>query len=1118
MLLISFLAINLIVCQAESRPVGYDRNRGSHTSHTGGEEVCETGRYSTGLAATKCNNCEMPISQKKSRNSYLPVESFSNTLKFQDRLCCSEFLDYQSFFGTDIVAGVASILGIIATIIAIFFAHQDSQQDDLFRLFEKMEADSQSSRRPEGVKRGMNDYGATLPASACILGEKMRRVKETNAKNHSSPFSAALIMATLVALNCNGSQGCPAGFETTMTSLQPIEYSCTPCAENYYKAEDGNRSCNVCPSRSHTDGLTGQSACTCHPLFYGGWSGERGGRSSWEGTETVPVLGKPTFFALVLTNPSFASILTRHSAPVGSTILPSYIAQGGPQGKGQVTFNRYQSQYLDAGPRVLNIATNGGLTIVSVVRFTGIPGWSERIIDLGTGPDGNNLYVQRAQNTTNLMVWFCHGGCSGHEELTSSGVIVQDVWLTVVVRYRASTKEYWLTVDNATDSAGIASAALTDRTLSLSYLGKSHWEGDAYFNGDIAGVFVVDEYLSTETASAVANAMMRGEDLTEPVPLVCHLCPVHAICWENTSCALRNTTSARLTGDPGDPASLIFQFRCPGGRQIMGNWSRTETGLYTLISCPPGHQLLSWEKDGAAAKQECAPGVWTNTSCPSGYYVSTETTGKEPFKRCVECGKHKECITPPCGIASCTSCASGYYKSAVGTHTCIKCPSNTYREGIHIEGCGCAPGFHGVYGSCSTCPKNSYCPGSGKVLSCPDGGQSNVSSSRLTDCKCNAGYYLSIPADLDWEQTRYNVFMKLDNVSVGGEAGNWTCTNPCVDTGCVPCGLGTYSNITGSTTCTACNMHSTTRSLASHSARQCVCMAGYYLHNSVCVSCPGDMMSLFGSVEIQNCSLQCPNHSSAVLGSTLLTSCLCHPGWTGANGQACAACAAGYYKKTNGSAPCEPCLNGTYGSEVASSVCTFCPPYSFSPQGSDNQEHCICNLGYQGPHGGPCMNCSPGYTGPLGGPCASCALGKYKQFSGPDICALCTAGTYSDKHASTACYDCPNNTISLQGQENIMNCSCIAGYTGPDGNECQQCVQGKYKDFNGSSPCPLCPAGKYSDSKGMLICNDCPPGKFGSAEGFTNQGMCPDILSLSPLRYASLSLESVLSLPSSMTA
>ena len=164
------------------------------------------------------------------------------------------------------------------------------------------------------------------------------------------------------------------------------------------------------------------------------------------------------------------------------------------------------------------------------------------------------------------------------------------------------------------------------------------------------------------------------------------------------------------------------------------------------------------------------------------------------------------------------------------------------------------------------------------------------------------------------------------------------------------------------------------------------------------------------------------------------------------------------------------------------------------------------------------MNCSPGYTGPLGGPCASCALGKYKQFSGPDICALCTAGTYSDKHASTACYDCPNNTISLQGQENIKNCSCIAGYTGPDGNECQQCVQGKYKDFNGSSQCPLCPAGKYSDSKGMLICNDCPAGKFGSAEGFTNQGMCPDILSLSPLLYASLSLESVLSLPSSMTA
>ncbi len=46
---------------------------------------------------------------------------------------------------------------------------------------------------------------------------------------------------------------------------------------------------------------------------------------------------------------------TRASAPVGSAILPVYNAAGGPQGKGHVSFNRANSQYLDAGLRTLNI-------------------------------------------------------------------------------------------------------------------------------------------------------------------------------------------------------------------------------------------------------------------------------------------------------------------------------------------------------------------------------------------------------------------------------------------------------------------------------------------------------------------------------------------------------------------------------------------------------------------------------------------------------------------------------------------------------------------------------------------------------------------------------------------
>jgi hypothetical protein len=355
--------------------------------------------------------------------------------------------------------------------------------------------------------------------------------------------------------------------------------------------------------------------------------------------------------------------------------LPFYNALGGPKGKGHVTFNRARSQYLDAGPRTLNIATNGGLTIVAVVRFTGTPGYFERIIDLGSGTAVDSLVVARLETSTNLFFQFRNGGyiIGGYDDInstkSSTGVIVQNSWLTVVVQYHASSSVYWLTVknmntgsdpldwfdgntdgnskvivsftdpptaryvrilprtwsgivggkiclrvglligqniqvvdysglayssthDNATkgtglgqgmlDSpaawcaasndlnqwirmdtgqvkvingvvtqghqgwdqwvtsyfiqassdgntwfsvynagstgAGIASAAVTDRAVSATYMGRSAWSHEAYFNGDMAGVFVVDEYLSTDATSAIAESMARGEDLTTQGP------------------------------------------------------------------------------------------------------------------------------------------------------------------------------------------------------------------------------------------------------------------------------------------------------------------------------------------------------------------------------------------------------------------------------------------------------------------------------------------------------------------------------------------------------------------------------------------------------------------------
>jgi len=186
---------------------------------------------------------------------------------------------------------------------------------------------------------------------------------------------------------------------------------------------------------------------------------------------------------------------------------------GGPQGKGHVTFDRSKEQYLDAGPCTWNIETNGGLTIVAVMRFTGSAGSNERIPDFTSEP-GVFLVLGRAGTSSGLFLAITNAGSSNMiVESVIPDKIQQNTWLTVVVRYRACSRVYVVTVNNAAGSTGTASAAVTNRNLFTTYIGKSSFP-NAYFHGEIAGVFVVDEYLSTDATSAIADALVRGEDLT----------------------------------------------------------------------------------------------------------------------------------------------------------------------------------------------------------------------------------------------------------------------------------------------------------------------------------------------------------------------------------------------------------------------------------------------------------------------------------------------------------------------------------------------------------------------------------------------------------------------------
>jgi hypothetical protein len=207
--------------------------------------------------------------------------------------------------------------------------------------------------------------------------------------------------------------------------------------------------------------------------------------------------------------------------------MPSYDATGGPNGNGHISFKRVSLQYLDGGARTFNIASNGGLTIVAVVRFTGTIGNSESIVDF------DDMFFARYTNDYKIRIYINNNGQNVIDQ-RSGNIIFQDIWMTVKFTYRAPTNEYVLSNTYFNDSpvsiwSGISTAAVTDRTVSATYVGRQWSTIFAYSNIDLAGLFVVDEYLNTDATNQIADAMSNGVDLTDttcPTGNACPSCPV----------------------------------------------------------------------------------------------------------------------------------------------------------------------------------------------------------------------------------------------------------------------------------------------------------------------------------------------------------------------------------------------------------------------------------------------------------------------------------------------------------------------------------------------------------------------------------------------------------------
>ena len=553
---------------------------------------------------------------------------------------------------------------------------------------------------------------------------------------------------------------------------------------------------------------------------------------------------------------------------------------------------------------------------------------------------------------------------------------------------------------------------------------------------------------------------------------VCTICPDAASSPAGSTLQEHCRCNLGYTGSDGGPCDPC----------IPGTY-KAEAGSAQCVACAEGKYL---EHAAAILQSECVscvenshsePGSAnaTDCSCNAGY------TGSDggPCVACVA-GKYK----PSPGSGACLVCEAGKFsggEAQTNASTCVDCPafSSAISASTTVHDCHCNAGYTGPHGGpCVACEAGKFKTHNGSALctecgagkysieiaqvyesgctTCPDFSHSSQGSNNVTECTCNMGYTGNDGGPC--------------SACVAGTYKPTAGSQPCL-----LCATGKFSTLQAqilASNCTDCPASSDAPS-GSDSITDCVCNAGFTGENGgactggvpgtykegsgpeECVLCaPGKYSTLHQAISQATCTV-CPTHTESAAGSDELTDCVCTPGYTGPDGAVCAACVPGKYKNVPGSSQCTECGTDTYSNLEAansSAKCLPCPEHSQSAAGSSTLTQCLCNAGYTGPHGGPCVECQ---------------AGEYKVHPGSVPCSDCPAGKYSDDIAQTTnatCELCPDHTDSEPGSPALPACKCNEGYTGPDGGDCVACDAGKYKPTQGSASCTECPTYSISPS------------------------------------------------------
>ncbi|XP_052765018.1 uncharacterized protein LOC128206514 isoform X2 [Mya arenaria] len=586
--------------------------------------------------------------------------------------------------------------------------------------------------------------------------------------------------------------------------------------------------------------------------------------------------------------------------------------------------------------------------------------------------------------------------------------------------------------------------------------------------------------------------------------------------------------------------------------------------------CPSGQTTeMTGEFDPNMCKDSCSPGYYFDNdvnrcvACGIGYYQNEAgqfyckhcgasfTTENEASTSITQCSSQCQSGEQLSGPNNCTKCPIGTYRNSSESRVCVPCPTGFVTATIGAPSAdyctirACEAGNYRMQdNTCSPCPLNTYQPDRLQDSCIPCGSPSMYhTESTGSTSKDQCLFYC--PSGQEVDGTEQCKLCERDHYKDNNENIQGSCTpcqgnrrtnrtgaesaNECtiykclvgqypnsLNTGCLPCELGSYQDVPESTGCKQCPQSpfpQSTRDTGADGVEDCevYCNSGYERLNAACVPCGLGKYKDNGAGLFSMCTDCDPLYTTAGEASTSSSSCsirTCQVGtYRNADDTGCIDCPIGQYQPNEYQTQCLNCPTGTSTMNTRSNSSNDCLMYCPSGQQMTSNGCQSCPRGYYRDENDglflPCKMCDIEFITPGVGAISEnqCIVGNCSagfKLKTDNTCEICPKGSYSANKWLTTCTLCGQHlTTENAGAVSPDLCilECEPGYEDV-GSTCVKCSRGFYKEEKAAAACkpcdgnfttettgaissaactiPACSKGYYLDRSGGLICRPCP--------------------------------------------